>query len=354
MAARAPAQNPIDLIRQDIASEALRPVYLLRGGSRQEPLLARRAYDMLCAAAVAGGPRGFNEQVFQGEKSRAEAIASACNHLPMMAPRRLIVVRNVNRLKQDQQDVLAAYCQAPSETTVLLLAEDPATGPGKGQPRPIDGRRKLAKAVKKNGLDCAFKKLYGRALEQWVVAEAKTFGKRVEGRFATYLEAVLGNDLSQIYNALSLASLFVGDAEVIRTEDLEQVVSGRRQEALWDLLDAVGERSITGAMHNLQVLYGQGEEAFSLLNLLKKRVRELLKAEKALASGMGQRDALKAAGIAPNMTWKYERQLGRYRAIELRRGLSRLLRAESDLKGGSRIDPRWSVERAIRDIVARH
>ena len=354
MAARTPPKNPIDVIRKDIAAESLRPVYLLRGGSRQEPLLARRAYDMLCAAAVAGGPRGFNEQTFQGEKSKAESIASACNHLPMMAPRRLVVVRNVNRLKQDQQDVLAAYCQAPSETTVLVLAEDPATGPGKGQPRPIDGRRKLAKAIKKNGLDCSFKRLYGRALEQWVVGEATSLGKRIEGRFADYLEAVLGNDLGQIYNALSLASLFVGDQEVIRTEDLEQVVSGRRQEALWDLLDAVGERSMVGAMHNLQVLYGQGEEAFSLLNLLKKRVRELLKAEKALASGKGRREALSAAGIAPNMTWKYERQLGRYRAIELRRGLSRLLRAESDLKGGSRIDPRWSVERAIRDIVARH
>ena len=353
MARRGPDVNPVDRIRKDIAADSLRPVYLLRGGNRQEPLLARRAYDMLCAAAVAGGPRGFNEQAFQGEKSKAEAIVSACNHLPMMAPRRLIVVRNVNRLKQDQQDVLAAYCQAPSETTVLVLSEDPATGPGKGQPKAIDGRRKLAKASKKSGQDCAFKRLYGRALEQWVVAEAATFDKRIEGRFADYLEAALGNDLGQIYNALSLASLFVGDAEVIRTEDLEQVVSGRRQEALWDLLDAVGERSMVGAMHNLQVLYGQGEEAFSLLNLLKKRVRELLKAEKALASGMGQREALSAAGIAPNMTWKYERQLGRYRAMELRRGLSRLLLAESDLKGGSRVDPRWSVEWAIRDIVAR-
>ena len=353
MAASARAVNPIDVIRKDIAAGSLRPVYLLRNGQRQEPLLARRAYDMLCAAVIAGGPRGFNEQTFQGEKCSGHAIASACNHLPMMAPRRLVVVRNVNRLKADQQDVLAAYCQAASETTVLVLSEDPATGPGKGQPRAIDGRRKLAKAVKKNGLDCSFKRLYGRALEQWVIGEVEALGKSIEGRFADYLEAALGNDLGQIYNALSLASLFVGDAPVIRTEDLEQVISGRRQEALWDLLDAVGERSMVGAMHNLQRLYAQGEEPFSLLNLLKKRVRELLKAEKARAQGMGHRDALSAAGIPPNMTWKYERQLGRYRAIELRRGLSRLLRAESDLKGGSRIDPRWSVERAIREIVAR-
>ncbi len=351
MARRPEAENPLQLIRADIADESLKPVYLLRNGQRQEPLLSRRAYDLLCAAAVAGGPRGFNEQVFQGEKSKADAIASAAQHLPMMGPRRLIIVRNVNRLKQADQDILAAYCSDPSPTTVLVLAEDPDTGPGKGKANALDGRRKLVKAVKKNGRDCSFRRLYGRALEAWVVSEATSMGKRLEGRFAEYLEGVLGNDLGQICNALSLASLFVGEAEVIRTEDLEQVVSGRRQEALWDLLDAVGERSLRGALYNLQTLYSQGEDPFSLLGLLKKRVRELLRAEQALATGMARREALSAAGIAPNMTWKYERQLGCYRPIELRRGLSRLLVAESDLKGGSAVDSRWSVESAIREII---
>jgi len=356
MARGAPAQDPLELIRKDIAGDTLKPVYLLRNGQKQEPLLARRAYDMLCAAAVEGGPRGFNEQVFQGEKSKGDAIASASNHLPMMAPRRLVVVRNVNRLKQADQDLLAAYCQLPSATTVLVLAEDPATGPGKGQPNAIDGRRKLAKAVKKNGRDCSFKRLYGRALEQWVIAEAASLGKSVQGRFAEYLEGVVGNDLGQIYNALSLASLFVGDSEVIRTEDLEQVVSGRRQEALWDLLDAVGERSLRGALRNLQMLNTQGEEPLALLNLLKKRVRELLKAEQGLADGQGQQEALVAAGVRPNMTWKYDRQLGRYGVPDLRRGLSRLLHLESDLKGGCSVDKGMGIyllERAILDIVAR-
>ena len=356
MARRGPEQNPLDLIREDIAADALRPVYLLRNGQRQEPLLSRRAYDMLCAAAVAGGPRGFNEQVFEGAKSRGADIASAANHLPMMAPRRLIVVRNVNRLKQGDQDELGAYCQQPSETTVLVLAEDPATGSGKGQIRGLDGRRKLVKAIKKSGRDCSFKRLYGRALEAWVVAEAASLGKEVQGRFAEYLEGVVGNDLGQIHNALSLASLFVGESPVIRTEDLEQVVAGRRQEALWDLLDAVGERSLNGALRNLQMLNNQGEESMPLLSLLKKRVRELLKAEQAVARGLAPRDALSEAGIAPNMSWKYERQLGSYRPAELRRGLSRLVRAESDLKGGVRVDKKMEIyllERAIVDIVAR-
>ena len=351
MARRGEDRPALDQIREDIAADALRPIYLVRGGDRQEALLGRRAYDRIYQAAVAGGPRGFNEQSFQGEKCRAEEVASACQHLPMMASRRLIVGRNVNRLKQEQQDVLAGYCQNPSPTTVLLLVEDPNTGQRRGQPSPLDGRRKLVKAVKKKGLDCSFKKLYGRALEQWVAQEAEALGKRVEGRFADYLEGVLGNDLGQIHNALSVAALFVGEEPVIRTEDLEQVVSGRRQEALWDLLDAVGGRKLEVALKNLQVLYAQGERPEPLLNLLKKRLRQLLLAEKARAAGMAQRPALIAAGVTPNMVWKYESQMGRYRVMELRRGLSRLLRAESDVKGGSRVDNRWSLERAIQAIV---
>ena len=67
--------------------------------------------------------------------------------------------------------------------------------------------------------------------------------------------------------------------------------------------------------------------------------------------GAGQRDAMLAAGVAPNMAWKWEKQLGRYRLPELRRANRRMLQAESELKGGLRVDARWIVEGAIRDVI---
>ena len=62
-----------------------------------------------------------SDQVFLGEKASGAAIASAAAHLPMMAPRRVIAVRNVAKLKKDDCDRLAEYCANPSPTTVLIF-----------------------------------------------------------------------------------------------------------------------------------------------------------------------------------------------------------------------------------------
>ena len=329
-------------VRGDVASGDLRPIYLLFG---QESWLVRQAYDLLFAEAVSSGPRGFNEQVFEGDKATGDTIAGAAQHLPMMGKHRTIVVRNVGKLKPDDQERLGAYCSNPSETTVLLLLG------AERERKVLDGRKKLAKAIKKNGRWCEFKKLYGRNLHAWTEGEARRLGKKLDPEGAGFLEAVMGNDLAQVANGLVHASLFVGDADRITLEDLEEVVSGSKQEALWDLLDCIGQRRLEPALRNLQLLFRQGEREMGILALTKKRVRLLLDTERAIARGVPPRTALTEAGVIPTLAWKFDRQLGRYEPRELQRAVSRLLRAESDLKGGARIDPRWALERAIVDLI---
>jgi DNA polymerase III delta subunit len=134
-------------------------------------------------------------------------------------------------------------------------------------------------------------------------------------------------------------------------DDLELVISGSREEARWDLLDDLGRRRLRPALRNLQILLRQGEDPHGLLALIRRRVRMLLEIERSLAKGARRDEALKGAGVAPNMTWKWEDQVGNYSPRELQRAASRLVTAESDVKGGRRIPPRWSVERALLDIL---
>lgn len=328
----------------DARSGDLAPVYALMGA---EAALSRQAFDALFAASVAGGPRGFNEQIWSGEKVTGADIASAAATMPMMGPRRTLVVRSANKMKKEARDALAVALASPSPTSViLLLAED-------GSNKLCDGREKLPKAIKKVGRWCEFRKLYGRQLREWMEGEARRLGKRLGPGCAAFLEDLVGNDLGQLGNGLNVAALYVGEADTIRLEDLEYVVSGHKQEALWDMLDGLAERSHRSVLTNLQRLWTQGEGPFGVLNLARRRVGQLLAAEVAMADGANRRDALAAAGVPPNMTWKWEKQLGHYRPQELLAARDRLLEAESDVKGGRRIDSRWAVERALLDIVAR-
>ncbi len=248
-------------------------------------------------------------------------------------------------MKKEHQDELAGYCANPSPTTVLLLlmSDDPT--------KKIDGRTKFPKAVKKNGRYCEFKRLYGRDLQAWIGTEVQRLGKQLEPMCAGYLEGVMGNDLAQIANALAIASLYVGEEDRILLGDLEEVVAGRKQDALWDMLDAIGERRFPRALRAMQQLNRQGEDPHGMLRLVTKRLRELQRARIGLDEGMSPRDAAIAAGIPGAIAWKFDGQIRAWRPPQLRRAVSRMLQAESDMKGGLRVDPRMALEAAVLDVL---
>ena len=325
-------------LRADIASGELKPIYVLDG---QEPYLLRTAWELLYEAAIGTGPRGFNEQVFQGETASGSAIAAACNTVPMMASRRVVGVRGVNRLKADEQARLGDYCKQPSPTTVLILQADLSSR------SKLDGRKKLLKNARKNGRQLTFKKLYRRNLYDWIEAEVEAQGKTLDRRAGALIEATVGNDLSQIANALNNASLYVGEARHIALGDIEEVLSGRKQDALWEFLDHFSERDLARTLLDLQRLYRQGENPMGILALLNRRVAQLATAESALARGASAKDALREAGVYDNMLWKWEKLLGRFPLRDLRRAAALLIDAASDIKGGARIDPRWSLEQGV-------
>ena len=85
--------------------------------------------------------------------------------------------------------------------------------------------------------------------------------------------------------------------------------------------------------------------------LVTKRVRELQRARAGLDDGLSPRDAAIAAGISPAIAWKFDGQIRAWRPPQLRRAVSRLLEAESQMKGGLRVDPRLALESAVLDVL---
>jgi DNA polymerase-3 subunit delta len=97
----------------------LKLIYLII--SEQEFLL-QHALDKLKARVSEVADIDFNYEVFEGESASADAIMAACNTLPFASERRLVVVRNVEKLSKEGIDALTKYAEDPSPTTVLALA----------------------------------------------------------------------------------------------------------------------------------------------------------------------------------------------------------------------------------------
>src|SRR6185503_13176261 len=82
-------------------ADKLRPLYLVLG---EERLLVDRVVVALREATARGGIAGFNEDKFIAGEAQAGAVIGAAKMLPMMAKRRFVLVRALERWEKKAGD----------------------------------------------------------------------------------------------------------------------------------------------------------------------------------------------------------------------------------------------------------
>ena len=96
----------------------LKLVYLIYGS---EDLRLAQALARLKKRVAEVADLDFNFDTFDGESAKADDIVAACNTLPFLSERRLVVVKNVDKMNADGTNTLATYVADPSPTTILVM-----------------------------------------------------------------------------------------------------------------------------------------------------------------------------------------------------------------------------------------
>jgi DNA polymerase-3 subunit delta len=191
------------------------------------------AVTQLVAAAVEPATRDFNLDIRRGGDLDAETIGSIVATPPMMAARRVVVVRDVNALRKDARAALDRYLAHPSPDVLLLLV----TGTG----------AKADKALERNTTPLEFNALEDNRIPKWIIHHADTeLGATITEDAADLLHDAVGNDLYQLAGELDKLASYANGATI--TEDAVSAVVGiRRGETVSDLLDRVLQRDANGA-----------------------------------------------------------------------------------------------------------
>ena len=312
------------------------PVHLLSGSER---FFVDRAVAALRHAAVGVGD-AWNEQTFQGKGQTASAILEAARTLPMMARVRFVLVRNVDQLAPNEQDKLAAYIKDPADSACLVLLADK-----------LDGRSRLAKTAKEQGVFTDAEPLKQNALLGFVNIEAKTRGLLLDPRAAAALVDAIGSDLPAIDDALERLSLYVGDGARITEQAVDVCVSRVRVESIWALVDAVSQRDRRTALRATASLLSDREPALRILAMVARQLRMVARMGDALQSGMSPPDAAKAAGAPPFKARDLATAAKRFGRADLGRAFAVLAATDLALKGSRR--PHDAIlEGAILELTA--
>ncbi|MEX2179818.1 MAG: DNA polymerase III subunit delta [Gemmatimonadaceae bacterium] len=218
-------------LSQAIKERQFSPAYYLHGEDeyRKEDALRR-----LLNAAVDPATRDFNLDQRTGAELDAATLASLLAMPPMMAERRVVVVRDVTGLRKDARAALDKYLERPAPDLLLVL-----TAPADAKADKTLGRTTVA--VESESLS-------GAQVPRWIVSRVeRDLNTTITSDAIELLQGAVGTDLAQL--ALELEKLAAYTAgRPIDEAAVTAVVGIRRDETPGRLLDAVAARDVTLAL----------------------------------------------------------------------------------------------------------
>lgn len=220
-------------ILQNLKKGIYHPIYLLQG---DEPYYIDAISDYIEDHVLTDAEKGFNQTIFYGKDSDPINISESARRFPMMADKQVIVVKEAQSLNKIEN--LAPYAEKPLESTILVLAYKYKT---------LDGRGKLIKAIKKNGLVFTSKKLYENQVPGWIDTYLKERQYTITPQAAQLLTAYLGTELSKIANELNKLVIAVKDTNRITPEHIERNIGVSKDFNLLELQNALGEKDVLKA-----------------------------------------------------------------------------------------------------------
>ncbi|MBX3192454.1 MAG: DNA polymerase III subunit delta [Labilithrix sp.] len=313
----------------------LLPVWLIVG---EERLLRDQVVAAITRAALAGGLPDFNHDKFTAGETDVDKIIGATKTVPMMAKKRVVFVRGLERWDTSAAesseegkslpplDRLAEYAKAPIDSTCVILVA-----------QKLDGRRKLVAAAKKQGfvVDCA--QVEGRKLPGWIRDRAKHKGHAIEPDVAELIAEIAGPDLSYLDDVLERLSLYVGKGAPITEDAVAVNVTRVRLADTWKLVDAASTKDLGRVLALFADVYDPRDRGLPLVGAIAWSLRQLLKLQAALGNGASLDEAARRAGIYPAFRAReHAQKLKAFRPRELERWLVVVQETDFALKSSRR------------------
>ncbi len=264
--------------------DQLAPVYLVFG---DESLLVRRTVAHIAERGLEGGVEAFNrsEGVLGGSGSLADLLSQA-RTTPMMGPRRVVVVKELESAKTDELDLLRAYVASPVPSTVLIITGSKLPGPVKspGSKKGIDRAARMRNTIRKIGEVFRFEAGKQDPI-RFVSARVQEGGCQIGRREAQLLVEVVGRDLGRLARETDKLLAFMGGQGRVRAEQVESICSLLAETVIWDLTDAIVRREAGQALQIVHRLMQEGNAPARILPLVIWQVRQLVLLQYCLRQG---------------------------------------------------------------------
>lgn len=326
----------------------LRSVYWLTG---PETWFADRLIPRF-KGLVPDGLDDFNLDVFSGRETKLARVLDACKTFPMMADRRVVIVRDFmamfDRRKSVEsddadsdvptgsQEELLHYVEHSNPSTVLVLADASS----------VPGNTKLGKTLRNPQLaySAEFNRLQGNDLARWIQQIVKeNHGRSIDEQAAFLLAEISGNDLLSLSHEIGKLASFDREASGIKAEHVRMMATEHKEAAVFDVKDALYANNLDKLLQTANIVVGAADTPvggiLGLLGYLTSHYVQCWQISRMHEKGMAKNDIQAASGKNSYIFERMYRDARALPASDYPAVFEILLDADSATKGMGHSDP---------------
>lgn len=269
----------------DARKKKFAPLYILHG---EEPYYL----DLVCSAieanAVAEEDRDFNQNIFFGQDTDCDTVIGAAKQFPVMAERRLVVLKEAQTMRQGKTslEALEPYFKRPNPTCVFVLVFNGDT---------LNKTSKLMKAAEASGaVILTSPKIRDYQIAGHILDYCQARKVSIDEKAASMLADFLGTSLSKIFGEIDKL-LIAGGKGVTRItpEIIERNIGVSKDYNSFELTGALATGDYTKAMRIVDAFARNPRQnpavviSSTLFNFYQKMVIATFQRDRSDASLMG-------------------------------------------------------------------
>lgn len=182
----------------------------------------------------------INVSYFDDDNFSPLKVVEACDLLPIGDEKRLVVLKYISKVSENDKKIIEEYLANPNETTCLLI---------------LDFNSKF-ESIKKNIDFVDAKRMEKSMVQRIVFSEISNRGKQISTEALDTLIDACNGYLTKIENEIDKLCYYTGDGELITKKVVETLVTKELEYTVFELTDALAQK--------------KGDKAINLLNLMAK------------------------------------------------------------------------------------
>lgn len=279
---------------RDLEKGQLTPLYFLFG---EEPYLINQSVERFKYAVLTEGAIDFNYSLFYASDADVTVVRDAVETLPMMAPSRLVILKEAQELSDKEWAELESLFENPVDSTVFVITASR-----------VDKRKKQIRTLLDKASCIEFKKPYENQIPSWINYIAQSLGLTISNEAIHLLHKLVGHHLTEIEGELKKLGEYVEGKRRIELQDVAQVVSRSKEENVFDFTKAIGSNDRVRALEHLVQLLDQGQSEMGIVSLVARHVRILLTVKRGLEENLHGAKLAHYAQVPPYFLENYIEQ----------------------------------------------